>query len=88
MSKHLSGPSCRNCDTTEARCAYLAGCCGHCSHWRHLTADGNDRAATGRPRLPVEHGTQRGYDQHRARHEAACFACRRAHTETVREVAS
>lgn len=32
----------------------------------------------GRPLAPIEHGTERGYAQHRRRGESACDACRDA----------
>ena len=33
----------------------------------------------GRPRLPIEHGTPRGYYQHRTRRKRACDECLAAH---------
>ena len=42
----------------------------------------------GRPFLPVEHGTERGYQQHRHRRDLpACQPCREAHAahETARK---
>jgi hypothetical protein len=38
------------------------------------------RRTGGRPRAPREHGTERGYWQHRADHAPACPPCRAAHT--------
>lgn len=35
----------------------------------------------GRPRKPEEHGTERGYQQHRYRGTKACDVCRAAHAE-------
>lgn len=34
---------------------------------------------------PREHGTQRGYDQHRHRKEYPCRACKLAHYEVLRD---
>ena len=72
---HDLGPSCDECGTIEARCAYTRGCCEDCTHFRQL--------APGRRLLPVEHGTDRGYYQHRARIEPACAPCRAAHSVRV-----
>ena len=72
------GPTCRQCRQSEAKCAYLAGCCSRCSHWRHLDANGDDRHGN-RP----DCGTSGGYDSHRYRREAACGACKSAHSADV-----
>lgn len=78
----VEGPKCRRCRTTEARCAYAYGsCCESCTHWLRYDPAGNEPLpASGRQRLPVEHGTDRGYHQHRVRHEEPCGACRAAHS--------
>jgi hypothetical protein len=39
------------------------------------------RRGPGRPPAPREHGTERGYRQHRTRREDACDPCRAAHLE-------
>jgi len=78
------GPHCRCCKSTEARCAWNYGsCCPNCTHWIRYDAAGDEiksDMAGGRSRLPVEHGTDRGYYQHRVRHESACLRCRAAHS--------
>lgn len=38
-------------------------------------------AAVGRPRLPREHGTERGYQQHRTWRDPACGRCLLAHQQ-------
>lgn len=71
------GPECKECHATEARCAWLSGtCCADCDHWRAFTPDGEIRER--------EHGTQRGYDQHRYRREKSCEPCKAAHAEDQR----
>lgn len=80
-ARHLAdnlGPACRSCRNTEARCALVAGCCDGCSHFQHLDTDGNDRHGN-RPGC----GTAGGYDSHRYRREAACEACKAAHSLDV-----
>jgi hypothetical protein len=89
MSGEMRGPKCKVCDATEQRCAFLGGvCCAGCSHWLDFDIHGNHLVnAPGRRMLPVEHGTERGYQQHRVRHELPCPDCRRAHAEYRRRVA-
>lgn len=41
MSKKEHGPSCRACKESEARCAWLGGCCSGCSHWAWWSPDGD-----------------------------------------------
>lgn len=41
-------------------------------------------SSTGRPAFPREHGTERGYQQHRHRGEEYCEPCRVAHREASR----
>lgn len=81
------GKQCRRCRQTEARCAWAYGeCCPACTHWLHYDPAGNELLSVshgGRRRLPVEHGTDRGYYQHRVRHEEACASCRAAHSRRV-----
>ena len=63
----------------------MAACGGGMSGtWagRLYTTKGHRRAA-GRPPLPREHGTDRGYHQHRQQDEEACSACRAAHVAVV-----
>lgn len=82
------GPRCRHCQQQEARCAWLRSCCEDCTHWLGYDHNGNRRlpsSAGGRRRLPVEHGTERGFHQHRARRELPCAACRLAHSRHVNE---
>lgn len=93
-ARHLKphqGPRCRTCKTTEARCAFAYGeCCDNCSHWLAYDSAGELRIsdAGGRRRLPVEHGTDRGYFQHRTRGELPCQPCRAAHSAHNQRVAS
>lgn len=79
----ITGPACRHCGRTEQRCAWLRGeCCLACTHW-----DGYD--AAGHPFTPKpkgrerEHGTQKGFDQHRYRAEPPCRRCMAAHSAYV-----
>jgi hypothetical protein len=41
--------------------------------------DSGWREQPGRPALPREHGTPRGWEQHRYRQERACGPCKHAH---------
>lgn len=90
MMTYPQGKKCQDCGLTEASCAFKQGCCGGCSHFAWLDPAGNEplSSAGGRRRLPVEHGTNRGWFQHRVRHESPCFPCRLAHSEANRRVAS
>lgn len=45
----------------------------------------SERKRGGRPALPREHGTERGYQQHRHRKEAACTECLDAHAQNNRK---
>lgn len=67
------GPACRQCRTTEARCAWNNGCCGNCSHFKWLDNHGNERAAStmgGRPLAPVVDAvTAKRREQWRARYQ-------------------
>lgn len=77
-TRREDGPACKRCARSEARCAYLAGCCEDCSHFRGLDADGNDvHGNTDRC------GSDTGYSIHRKRREAACAACKSAHSLAV-----
>lgn len=43
QTRHLAenlGPQCACCRQTEARCAWLRGCCSTCSHWVGFTPNG------------------------------------------------
>lgn len=81
------GKQCRRCQQTEARCAWAYGaCCPSCTHWLGYDPAGNEPLLVshgGRRRLPVEHGTDRGYYQHRVRHELPCDPCCAAHSLRV-----
>ena len=80
------GPRCRTCRRSEAVCAWNYGnCCAACSHWLRFDNAGNEviSESGGRRRLPVEHRTERGYQQHRVRHELPCPGCAAAHSLTV-----
>lgn len=81
----LRGPVCSNCRRPEVDCAemVLRGlCCALCSHWTGYDHTGNPwgRGIAGRPRVIREHGTERGWQQHRHDRTAKCFACRLAHS--------
>lgn len=82
-SVDIRGPLCRECGSSEQTCARDAGCCDLCTHWLGYTDSGEllDVLVPERKRLlPVSiHGSDRGYWQHRARHELPCPACRMAH---------
>lgn len=43
---------------------------------------------SGKVTKPREHGTERGYYQHRYRKETACRECKDAHAATIRRAAS
>ena len=82
----VEGPRCHSCKRSEAACAWRYGsCCANCSHWLGFDNAGNDvkSESGGRRRLPVEHGTERGYQQHRVRHELPCLPCAAAHSREV-----
>jgi hypothetical protein len=43
---------------------------------------------SGKKPLPREHGTERGYHQHRYDREAVCDPCRQAHADHTRKKAN
>ena len=49
MSGIMAGPSCRNCQQTEQRCAFLQGCCGACSHWLRYDDNGKPKGQAHTP---------------------------------------
>ena len=74
----MSGPRCRTCTQSEARCAWLGGaCCAGCSHWIAFDANGNEAPS------PIAHGTDSGFHKHRYRGELPCGPCRLAHSRHV-----
>lgn len=79
----FEGPPCKRCDQSEQDCAWLLGCCGECTHWTYYDDAGNPvcAPANGRPRKPREHGTERGFEQHRYDGTAPCAECRWAHRQ-------
>lgn len=72
------GPRCGACQSTEARCARVGGCCARCGHFGprlHLIAAN-----------PC--GTERGYQRHRYRRERTCGPCKVAHGRHNQDAAS
>lgn len=55
--------------------------------WAGKLVGASARGRRGRA-FPTEHGTERGYQQHRHRGEKACADCRAAHSAASRKVAS
>lgn len=51
---------------------------------RSRSRAGGARPGAGRPRLPREHGTERGWGQHRTHADPPCPDCRAAHKVTGR----
>lgn len=78
----MQGERCDTCRRTEARCAYDYKCCMACTHFRAYDNHGHDlNKGNGRRPRPAEHGTERGYQQHRRDNSPTCFACRLAHNQ-------
>lgn len=81
---------CAECPAIEACRALLEAeltgsawsrCAGPRGTWAgELLGEKSNRRA-----LPREHGTDRGYYQHRYRRETACAECRGAHVKAVQE---
>lgn len=74
-SRAAHGARCRDCQQSEARCAFLAGCCPACTHFGWLDADGQEKKQPRRPAC----GTEGGYAAHRYYNELPCGRCRDAH---------
>ena len=75
---HLLGSRC-TCGRTEAACAWWDGCCDACIHWTRYDAAGNGLSGQQR-----EHGSEKGFQQHRYRREPPCLRCTQAHRERSR----
>jgi WhiB family redox-sensing transcriptional regulator len=75
---------CRGCEVRQECLDYCIGEHLHYGIWGGQTEQDRKRRRAASRTSPIEHGTARGYNAHKSRHEEACGPCKIAHAERQR----